>query len=386
MVQPKQHPKSKFNKKPHVKKHGKSVDMGAFRSYLDSLGLKIIQVTADGNCFFRSMADQLEGSEEEHQKYRNMVVQYIMKNREDFEPFIEDGVPFDQYCKSMAEDGTWAGHMELQAASLVTRSNICIHRIMQPRWYIRNFHNQARIIHLSYHNEEHYNSVRLNEDPCNGPAKPIMIKADTDLAAASKEAKSVPKSKGSSGSSECITHADSIKLVMAGSGCKKASKVEQALQLVDNDVSAAIELLISEQGLEDDIDENDALIHSLVDVQYENGEWGEEPTVSHSYDIESTHDNKSKGDVNKNVPRNKLCPCGSKNKYKACCGSVKGASNSSTEYVSCNQRVAPSKKDKTPKKQQIKKGGGGKNTKGGGAMNTRRSREENLPDMGALCI
>lgn len=42
---------------------------------------------------------------------------------------MEDEVPFDDYCQSMGEDGTWAGNMELQAASLVTHSNICIHRV-----------------------------------------------------------------------------------------------------------------------------------------------------------------------------------------------------------------------------------------------------------------
>jgi hypothetical protein len=36
-----------------------------------------------------------------------------------FEPFIEDEVQFEDYCKSMDEDNTWAGHMELQAASFV---------------------------------------------------------------------------------------------------------------------------------------------------------------------------------------------------------------------------------------------------------------------------
>lgn len=46
-----------------------------------------------------------------------------------FEPFIEDDVSFDEYCQSMEKDGTWAGNMELQAASLVTRTNICIHRV-----------------------------------------------------------------------------------------------------------------------------------------------------------------------------------------------------------------------------------------------------------------
>lgn len=55
---------------------------------------------------------------------------FLQKNREMFEPFIEDDVPFEDYCKTMDDDGTWAGNMELQAASLVTRSNICIHRVI----------------------------------------------------------------------------------------------------------------------------------------------------------------------------------------------------------------------------------------------------------------
>lgn len=38
-----------------AKKHGKQGDISNFRAQLDLLGLKIIQVTADGNCFFRSV-------------------------------------------------------------------------------------------------------------------------------------------------------------------------------------------------------------------------------------------------------------------------------------------------------------------------------------------
>lgn len=184
MVQSKQGRKPKQRKThPHyqnlhqAKKHGKHTDISEILAQLDLLGLKVIQVTADGNCFFRALADQLEGNEEEHKKYRSMVVQYIVKNREMFEPFIEDGVPFEEYCLSMEEDGTWAGHMELQAASLVTHANICIHRSMSPRWYVRNFDDRdALMIHLSYHNGEHYNSVRMKEDPVDGPTRPIFIK------------------------------------------------------------------------------------------------------------------------------------------------------------------------------------------------------------------
>jgi len=35
------------------KKLGKKADMTEFRAQLDSLGLKIVEVNSDGNCFFR---------------------------------------------------------------------------------------------------------------------------------------------------------------------------------------------------------------------------------------------------------------------------------------------------------------------------------------------
>ncbi|KAF6143966.1 hypothetical protein GIB67_017574 [Kingdonia uniflora] len=248
------HQKPKPNKPSNVKKHGKKVDIAEIRSQVDALGLKIVELTADGNCFFRGLADQLEGNEEEHGKYRSMVANYIVKHREQFEPFIEDNVPFEEYCESMEKDGTWAGNMELQAASLVTHSNICIHRILSPRWYIRNFDDYAtRMIHLSYHNEEHYNSVRLKEDSCSGPAKPIVIKADADLSATSRKAKdSITKSTGGSSKNYVNTG-----LVMVGSGCENADKVEQVLGDLYGDVGAAIEFLIAErEGVDDVLEKN----------------------------------------------------------------------------------------------------------------------------------
>uniref|UniRef100_A0A803KS94 OTU domain-containing protein n=1 Tax=Chenopodium quinoa TaxID=63459 RepID=A0A803KS94_CHEQI len=190
-----------------AKKHGKQGDISNFRAQLDLLDLKIIQVTADGNCFFRALADQLEGNEEEHEKYRRMVVQYIEKNRELFEPFIEDDVPFDEYCQSMGKDGTWAGHMELQAATLVTHTNICIHR------------------------------------------------ADDNLTASAQQ----PKSAGSQSKAKhlkYVVYEGALKMVMAGSGCDDAEKVEQVLLQVDGDVDAATEFLIAEQEAGETLKEN----------------------------------------------------------------------------------------------------------------------------------
>ncbi|KAJ8770712.1 hypothetical protein K2173_021359 [Erythroxylum novogranatense] len=338
-------------------------------------------VTAFSAC--RALADQLDGNEEEHAKYRNMVVQYISKNRQMFEPFIEDDIPFDEYCRSMEKDGTWAGHMELQAASLVLRSNICIHRSMFPRWYIRNFDQCGiRMIHLSYHDGEHYNSVRLREDPGDGPARPITIKADADLSATSHQAKdATSKSKGRS--AKDVTHAGSIKLVMAGSGCENTEKVEEILMQVDGDVEAAIEYLIAEQDA-DDCSAQTVSISGQTDAIHEcqeetedanNEPHEEEPIKANDHDLlnKNINDSSSSHVDDEKVPRNKVCPCGSRKKHKACCGAAKA--RASNKFV-VNQSF-DSRKSRKERKQ----------SKRGAANSVLCSRSDGgLPDMGALCI
>ncbi|KAG8641200.1 OVARIAN TUMOR DOMAIN-containing deubiquitinating enzyme 7 isoform X3 [Manihot esculenta] len=315
-----------------------------------------------------------------------MVVQYIMKNREMFEPFIEDEIPFDEYCQSMEKDGTWAGHMELQAASLVTRSNICIHQYMSPRWYIRNFDQRgARMVHLSYHDEEHYNSVRLKEDPCDGPARPVIIKADADLSATSDKAKAAA-SKCKRGAAKDIIDAGSIKLVMAGSGCESAEKVEQVLLQVDGDADAAIEFLVAEREADDFSAENDTL-QCHVDTSHGDGEDGnceqqkEESLKETKHNpsnnrIKQSYDNSSSQAHDKKIPRNKTCPCGSKKKYKACCGAVKARP---AAKVIVNQTIG-SRKSRKERKQ---------GNKGGPSESESESYcgpDCGLPDVGALCI
>ncbi|KAK8512920.1 hypothetical protein V6N12_030328 [Hibiscus sabdariffa] len=130
----------------------------------------------------------------------------IKKNRETFEPFIEDDVPFDEYCQSMEKDGTWAGHMELQAASLVTHRNICIHRV-------RSYLLLSSMVSFRHHAKQLAWSI-------------FCRKADADISASSNQAKAaVSKPKGAAGKDSINT--GSIKLVMAGSGCESAEKVEQ---------------------------------------------------------------------------------------------------------------------------------------------------------------
>ena len=118
-------------------------------------------VAADGNCFFRALSDQRWGDDSHHAALRRDVVEYMKKNREDFEPFIEDDEKWDSYVARMSEDGAWAGNVELQAASVVCFANLCVHQAGQPRWEITNYPLADRFFHVAYQDGDHYNSVRL---------------------------------------------------------------------------------------------------------------------------------------------------------------------------------------------------------------------------------
>ncbi|KAH8954230.1 hypothetical protein BDL97_08G068900 [Sphagnum fallax] len=281
--------KIKINNRPRQKEK-KVVDIANLNEQLDLLGLKVRSVTADGNCFFRAIADQLDGQEEQHATYRQSVVDYVQEHREEFEPFVEDEVPFEEYCSTMREDGTWAGNMELQATSLVTGCNICIHQLKTPRWHIRNFESaDACTLHLSYHDGEHYNSVRRLDDDGGGRAKPITI---------------------------------------------------EVLHDVHGDTDAAIEFLIAEQASVGDVSPAcscERIAHSPEGSGETHHNRScrihcDDPEPSTSQDsclltkTEERSASHAAGQTNsttlplQGAARNKACPCGSKRKYKSCCG------------------------------------------------------------------
>jgi len=142
-------------------------------------------VAGDGNCLFRAIADQLDGNPDNHPKYRKRICEYIEINRLDFEPFIEDDEPFDEYMTRMKRNATWGGQMEIQACSLAYSCNITIHQLNKPRWDMATFPaSQVKTIHLSYHQGEHYSSVRKIGDENVKYAIPKEIKlVDTSKSA-----------------------------------------------------------------------------------------------------------------------------------------------------------------------------------------------------------
>eukprot|EP00871_Galdieria_phlegrea_P005731 jgi/Galph1/645/GphlegSOOS_G5308.1 len=159
-----------------------------FRRGLFPQGLDIRSVKDDGNCLFRAAADQIVGSERFYVQLREQVCDYIALHEDYFKDFVEDNQTLEEYLKEMRKDGTWAGNMELQAISLLYGVNIRVHRVDQPSFDLENFKDKnSVVIHLAFHQGEHYSSVRrLKDIHSNAPAKHFEVPA-TQRASTAKE-------------------------------------------------------------------------------------------------------------------------------------------------------------------------------------------------------
>lgn len=93
-----------------------------FSRCMSSLGWEIKQMNEDGACLFRSIADQIYGDQDFHHQVRTDCMNYIVQNRDYFEPYVTED--FDKY---VARKRTWyvhGNHLEIQAMSELYNRNI----------------------------------------------------------------------------------------------------------------------------------------------------------------------------------------------------------------------------------------------------------------------
>ena len=101
-------------------------------------------------------------------EYRMHAVNYIRANKEMYVPFIEDDETIEQYCDDMEKNGVWGDQLETNALASTLKFNMIVHRVDTPSM-AQIFHEPVGkypTLHLSYHLNEHYNSVRRIDDPC----------------------------------------------------------------------------------------------------------------------------------------------------------------------------------------------------------------------------
>lgn len=87
-------------------------------------------MSADGNCLFRSLSDQLYYDYgNNHEEVRSDVCDYMEEYKDDFKHFLvhdeedddEDAADFETYVRNMRESGEWGGNLELVAAARLYR-------------------------------------------------------------------------------------------------------------------------------------------------------------------------------------------------------------------------------------------------------------------------
>ncbi|NXB93176.1 OTUD3 protein, partial [Vidua chalybeata] len=211
---------------------------GGLAGQLRALGLKLREVPGDGNCLFRALGDQLEGHSRNHLRHRQETVQFMVRQRGDFEPFVEDDVPFDKHVANLAKPGTFAGNDAIVAFARNNQMNVVIHQLNTPLWQIRGTdRSDARELHIAYRYGEHYDSIRRLSDDSEAPAylrMEMLCKND------SNKAEEVKPQKGNSEDETHVDMEDAVQKVCSATGCSDMDLVSHILEVEDYNVESAI--------------------------------------------------------------------------------------------------------------------------------------------------
>ena len=119
------------------------------RRQLAQLGRSLIEVDSDGNCLFHSILVGINGNDQaldalvsfrqgrvSANDLRQIAVDYMRAHEDKFSPFLEEA--FEEYCCEMEEDGSWGGHLELQALCDALKIRIRIHQPGNPPYLMQS--------------------------------------------------------------------------------------------------------------------------------------------------------------------------------------------------------------------------------------------------------
>ncbi|XP_056441288.1 uncharacterized protein LOC130378566 isoform X2 [Gadus chalcogrammus] len=147
-----------------------------FSNQLECLGLKLREIIEDGNCLFRALGDQLEGHSRGHLELRKETIQYMRSHPKDFESFVS-GVSYADHLSELAQWGTFAGAVAIQAFASRRKLKVVIHQLnskllVRSSSQIQDLEKHACIeLHIAFCHGNHYDSVRRIGDDSETPAQ-----------------------------------------------------------------------------------------------------------------------------------------------------------------------------------------------------------------------
>jgi hypothetical protein len=142
---------------------------------LENAGLVRLKMDSDGNCQFRSVAQELYGSPHRHKEVRDACVDYIGRNPDQFSIFFETGHQFESYRTKMKRDRVWGDEITLRAISdiyqtrihLLTSDKGAFYHVYQPEAGLPGAFSPGankhvgKNIFLVYFNRCHYDVLSL---------------------------------------------------------------------------------------------------------------------------------------------------------------------------------------------------------------------------------
>ena len=134
-------------------------------------GFRLAQMELDGNCFYRSVSDQLFRDQENgHVIVCHQINNHIRRNGEKFKHFLLLNDSNLGYIERMGQDGAWAGHPEIYAAAMCYKVDVTIYSrdyteiggslVFTDAGATEEVVRDRPMIYISYHDNNHFNSVR----------------------------------------------------------------------------------------------------------------------------------------------------------------------------------------------------------------------------------
>ncbi|XP_076804095.1 OTU domain-containing protein 3-like [Clavelina lepadiformis] len=214
-------------------------NFAGFSNQLGTIGLKLRDIPGDGNCLFRALGDQLEGHSRNHQIHREETVKFMVENRSDFEPFLEDDCSFHDYVGKLRLDGTYAGNDAIVAFARNHGVNVVIHQLNAPMWTV-NGADRGKVpqLHIAYHNGDHYSSIRKLSDNSENPAAvKLMTRSENKQGSMKRESKRNQLSPSGSKKKQ-------IQQVANVTGCQDLKLIQETLEDNFYDVDQVIGIIL----------------------------------------------------------------------------------------------------------------------------------------------